>query len=79
MERWAKPTRTTLRLWNNENESYDHWRRHDPAFNKLKLVQAATVRFNAWWCLDVLWVPGHCGLIDNELADQEAKLDFAEH
>ncbi len=29
--------------------------------------------------LEVLWVPGHCGLQDQELADEESKLGSAEH
>ncbi len=42
-------------------------------------MQAAIARFNAERCLEVLWVPGHCGLQDNELADEESKLGSAEH
>ncbi len=43
------------------------------------LVQAAVAWLNAERCLEVLWVPGHCGLQGNELADEEAKLGSAEH
>ncbi len=42
-------------------------------------MQAAVVRLNADRCLEVLWVPGHCGLRGNELTDEEAKLGSAEH
>ncbi len=36
----------------------------------IRLVQAAVARLNAERCLEVLWVPGHCGLQGNELADE---------
>ncbi len=45
----------------------------------IRLLQAAVARLNAERCLEVLWVPGHCGLICNENADDEAKLGSAEH
>ena len=45
----------------------------------IRLVQAAVARLNAERSLEVLWVPGHCGLKGNELADGEAKLGSAEH
>ncbi len=45
----------------------------------IRLVQAAVARLNAERCLRVLWVPGHCGLQGNELADAEAKLGSTEH
>ncbi len=32
----------------------------------IRLVQAAVARLNAERCLEVLWVPGHCGLMGNE-------------
>ncbi len=45
----------------------------------IRLVQTAVARLNAERCFEVLWVPGHCGLMDNELADEEAKRGSAEH
>ncbi len=44
----------------------------------IRLVQAAVARPNAERCLEVLWVLGHCGLMGNELADEEAKSSSAE-
>ncbi len=45
----------------------------------MRLVQTAVARLNAEKCLEVLWVPGHCGQQGNELADEEVKLGSAEH
>ncbi len=45
----------------------------------IRLVQAAVARLNAERCLEVLRIQGHCGLQDNELADEEAKLGSAGH
>ncbi len=45
----------------------------------IRLVYAAVAQLNAERCLEALWVPGHRGLMGNELADEEAKLDSAEH
>ncbi len=45
----------------------------------IRLVQAAVARLNAERCLEVLWVSGHCGLMGNELADEESRLGSAEH
>ncbi len=45
----------------------------------IRLVQAAVARLNAERCLEVLWVPGHCGLMGDELAYEEAKSGSAEH
>ncbi len=45
----------------------------------IRLVQAAVAQVNAERCLEVLWVPGHCGLQGNELADEEAILGSAEY
>ncbi len=42
-------------------------------------MQAAFAPLNAERYLEVLWVHGHCGLQGNELADEEAKSDSAEH
>ncbi len=45
----------------------------------IMLVQTAVAQLNAERCLEVLWVPDHCGLMGNELADEEAKSGSAEH
>ncbi len=42
------------------------------------LVQAAFARLKVERCLKVLWLPGHCGLVDNEQADEEVKFGPAE-
>ncbi len=39
----------------------------------------AVVRLNAERCMEVLWVPGHCGPQGNILADEEATFGLAEH
>ncbi len=36
----------------------------------IRVVPAAVGRLNAERCLGVLWVPGHCGLMLNELANE---------
>ncbi len=43
------------------------------------LVQAAATLLNADRCLEVQRVPGHCGLMGNELANEEPKSGSAEH
>ncbi len=43
-----------------------------------RLVQAALTRLNAERCLEVLWVPGYCGRMANELAHEEAKFGSVE-
>ncbi len=45
----------------------------------IRLVQAAVARLKVEGCLEVRWVPGHCGRMGNELADEEAKSGSAEH
>ncbi len=43
--------------------------------DSIMLVQAAVARLNSEGCLEVLWVPGHCGLQGNEVPQH----DSAEH
>ncbi len=45
----------------------------------IMLMRAVVARLNAERCLVILWVPGHCGLRGNELADEEVKPDSAKH
>ncbi len=45
----------------------------------IKLVQAAAARGNGERGLKVLWVPGHCGLKGNELAEEGTKAGSAQH
>ncbi len=45
----------------------------------IRLVQAAVAQLNAERRLEVLWVPTHCGLMGNELANDEAKSGSPEH
>ncbi len=45
----------------------------------IRLVHAAVARLNDERYLEVLRVPGHCGLMGSELADEEAKSGSAEH
>ncbi len=44
-----------------------------------RLVQATVARLKAERFLEILWAPGHCGLIGNELADEEANYASEEH
>ncbi len=57
-------------------DAVDNWHASDEG---IRLVQATVARLNAERCLDVLWLPGHYGLMGNELADEEAKTGLAEH
>ncbi len=45
----------------------------------MRLVQVAVAWLKAERCLEILWVTGHCSLMGNQLADEEAKSDLAEH
>ncbi len=45
----------------------------------IMLIRAVIARLNAERCLEILWVPGHCGLRGKELAEEKVKSDPAQH